>query len=87
MLTILKFYSTTCIPCKVLKPILEKLQQEFENRFKVVEVNVESDYALVTTHNVMSVPTLIFLKNGKEVDRYVGSISYDRLKDALIKHL
>jgi thioredoxin 1 len=93
MLTILKFYSTTCAPCRVLNPILHDLQEEYPQRFNLVEINVDNlsfEKDLPTTaetYNIMSVPTLIFLKDTKEIDRLTGSISKSKLQETLKKYI
>lgn len=87
MLTILKFYSTTCVPCKLLKPVLEQLQVDLENKFEIIEINVEKDYESTATYNIMSVPTLIVLKDNKEVDRCIGAVSLGRLKEFVQRNL
>ena len=77
---ILKFYTDTCMPCKVVGKILDKLEG-----VKVTPVNAVADenIAIVSEYNVFSTPTLVFLKEGKEVDRITGMTNESKIKAIL----
>lgn len=66
------FYATWCGPCKMLSPIIAQIADEYADRVKVCKVNVDESQALALKYNIMSVPTLIFLKNGEAVKSCVG---------------
>jgi len=66
------FFAPWCGPCKMLTPEIDALEQEYQDRALVVKVNVDDLPDLAGKYNVMSVPTLIVLKDGKEVNRIVG---------------
>ena len=69
-LNLMYFTGTYCAPCKVLKPILEKIS--LDEKYVIGKVDVDDNNELVEQYNIMSVPTLIFLKDGKEVLRKIG---------------
>lgn len=71
-LVLIDFYATWCGPCKMLSPIIAQIADEYADRVKVCKVNVDESQALALKYNIMSVPTLIFLKNGETVKSCVG---------------
>lgn len=71
-LVLIDFYATWCGPCKMLSPIIAQIADEYADRVKVCKVNVDESQALALKYNIMSVPTLIFLKNGEAVKSCVG---------------
>lgn len=69
---LLDFWASWCGPCKMLSPVIDSLAQQFEGKVLVGKVNVDEEPELARQFGVMSIPTVVFLKNGKEVDRKVG---------------
>ena len=70
------FYANWCGPCKMLSPILEKLEE-----IKVLKVNVDENPELARKYGVMSIPCLILFDKGKELKRNVGFIPENKLKE------
>lgn len=71
--TIAEFGSSTCIPCKQMKPILEKLAAEYEGKLNVVIVEVYDQRELTQQYGIMAIPTqIVFDSSGKEITRHVG---------------
>ena len=66
------FFASWCGPCKMLTPEVEALGTEYQGKALVVKVNVDDLPELASKYSVMSVPTLLILKNGQEVSRLVG---------------
>jgi thioredoxin len=84
---VLKFYSDTCPPCRQLAPILNKLAEEYASRVKTLAVNIGNTPEIAEPFAVRAVPTVLFLKGGKEVDRLVGlhpESDYRKAWDALL---
>jgi thioredoxin 1 len=77
------FWATWCGPCKMLAPVLEEIAGELAGRVKVVKVNVEESRELVGQFRIMSVPTLVLLKEGKELTRITGYLPKEELLDKL----
>lgn len=66
------FYADWCGPCKMMAPIVEELAKDLEEKAKVGKINVDENSDIAVEYNVMSIPTLIIFKNGKEEKRLVG---------------
>ena len=84
---LIDFSAEWCGPCKAVAPVVEKLAQEFSGRLEVYTVDIDRDPALAARHGVMSVPTLLVLKDGKTVERIVGAASEKDLRKKLEPHL
>ena len=66
------FYADWCGPCKIMAPVVEELARELQGKAKVGKINVDENQDLAMEYNVMSIPTLIIFKEGKEFKRFVG---------------
>lgn len=64
---LLDFYATWCAPCKTLSPVLDTLEN-----ITVLKIDIEDNDELAELHQIRSVPTLVYLKNGKEINKTVG---------------
>ncbi|MGN1276255.1 MAG: thioredoxin [Floccifex sp.] len=71
-LVLVDFFATWCGPCKMLAPVLEKVQQTLNDKVKIVKVDVDQSPDLAAKFGVMAVPTMILFKNGKQVDAFSG---------------
>ncbi len=68
------FYADWCGPCKMMSPVIDKLSDEYAGRIKVGKVNVDENSELAMKYGIMSIPNMVFFKNGEVVDRVVGAI-------------
>lgn len=68
------FWATWCGPCQMVLPIIEEIANE-EGSIKVCKVNVDEEMELARKYRVMSIPTLLVFKDGKEIKREVGAKS------------
>lgn len=66
------FWAEWCEPCKALAPTLDEIAEELPAGMKICKVNVDENQALAQEFRVMSIPTVIFFKNGEAVHRFVG---------------
>ena len=73
------FYANWCGPCKMLAPILEKV----DSNLKVVKVDVDAFEKLAKEYGIMSIPTLVLFENGKEIKRNIGFISKEQIENFL----
>lgn len=71
-ISMIDFWATWCMPCQALLPVIEELGQQLEGTVKVGKVNVDENRELTKEFRVMSIPTVIFFKDGVEVERLVG---------------
>ena len=79
------FWASWCGPCRMLGPVIEDLAGQYEGKAVVGKVNVDDEQELAIRYGVMSIPTVIFFKDGKEIDRKVGVMpasAYTQVLDA-----
>lgn len=74
------FYADWCGPCKMLSPVVDSVANENED-IKVVKVNVDNAQDLAIKYQVMSIPTLVVIKNGQEINRSVGVVSKSQIEE------
>lgn len=79
------FYATWCPPCKALAPIVEEIEKENAD-IKFLKINVDDEQELAIEYGIISVPTLVFIKNGEPIDKSVGLISKKELQAFLNKN-
>lgn len=77
------FWATWCGPCKRLGPIIEELAAEYDGKAIVGKCDIEENDELTEQFGIMNVPTVVFLKDGKEVDRVVGLAMKNVYQDKL----
>ena len=83
-LVVVDFWADWCGPCKMLGPTVETLAERYDGKVRVGKVNVDADPELARHFGVMSIPTVIFLKGGRELARKVG-VMPEAVYDALIQ--
>lgn len=83
--TLKDFYADWCGPCKTQDPILEDLEDEWDERFEVEKVNVDEEQDIANEYQVRSLPTLIIENDSGVVERFVGVTQRDDLETALEK--
>ncbi len=66
------FYADWCVPCRMLAPVVEQLEEEMAGDLVVGKLNVDENSDIAATYKVMSIPTLILFKDGKEAGKLVG---------------
>jgi thioredoxin 1 len=66
------FYAEWCGPCKMAAPIIDKLSVEYAGKVIITKLDVDAENALAGQYGVMSIPTVLMFKDGKEVDRKIG---------------
>ncbi len=80
---VIKFSAQWCGPCRRMQPIFEDLSKEFADKYAFVEVDIDAAASLTDEYNVKGVPTIVIIKDGKEVGRQVGAQSKDALKNTI----
>ena len=86
-LVIVDFWATWCGPCRMLSPLLDEVEAEMEDKVEVVKVNVDDADDIAMRFRIMSIPTLLFFKNGEMVDRSVGAMPKSALVDKINANL
>lgn len=80
--TLVDFWAEWCQPCKILGPIVEEFGEEYKDKVKVVKMDVDANPETPGKFNILSIPTLIFFKNGQPEKTMVGVQSKEQLKQA-----
>jgi thioredoxin 1 len=81
------FWAPWCGPCRAIAPVLDELASEYKGKVIVAKVNVDENRKLAGNHGVMSIPTMILFKNGKVMDKLIGLVPKERLKELMDKAL
>jgi len=82
-IVLIDFYADWCGPCQTLLPTIHKLAEEFEGDVTIKKVNVDQNGELAAQFEVRSIPTLVYLNNGKEIGRQNGLITEGQLREQL----
>lgn len=82
---LIDFWATWCMPCQMVTPVIEALAQEYSGKLKVGKVNVDKEGELAAKYSVMSIPALLFFKNGQVVDSVIGAVPKEYLIDRINK--
>lgn len=81
------FSAVWCGPCQMMGPVLEGMSAEYAGKAKIVKVDIDESMDLAQKYQVMSVPNMIFFKEGHPVDAVIGAVPADYLKEKLEKLL
>lgn len=69
------FWATWCGPCQMISPIIEQIADEYVEKMPVVKIDIDQNSELAEEYKIMSIPTVILFKDGKEIQRLVGAKS------------
>lgn len=83
---IVDFYATWCGPCRMMAPVLEDIDEEFNNEINIVKIDVDEVGELASEFMVSSIPTLLFIKDKEVIATQVGYIPAKSLKKAIEKY-
>lgn len=80
------FWAEWCAPCRQLKPLLEKLADEYAGAFRLAKVDTEAEMQLAAIFGIRSLPTVVLLKEGQMIDGFMGALPENAIREFLAKH-
>lgn len=86
-LVLVDLWAEWCGPCKMMEPVLEEIAGEMEESLQVVKIDIDQNQETPMKFNVMNIPTLLFFKDGKEVDRVIGAVPKKQLVKKIENYL
>src|SRR3982075_3924151 len=86
-LLLVDFWAPWCGPCRAISPVLEALERDEAGRLRVAKVNVDEEPALAGRYEIRSIPTILFVKEGRVVDTVVGAVTRATLDAKVAMHL
>lgn len=84
---VIDFWAEWCGPCRMVSPIVDELAAEYEGKVVIGKCDVEQNDEITMKYGVRNIPTIIFLKDGQQVDKQVGAASKEALKAKIEKLL
>jgi len=86
-LILVDFWAEWCGPCRMVAPILEDLAVEYEGRMTVTKLNVDENRQTAARFGISSIPTILFFKDGSQVEQVIGALPKSAIKTKIQQHL
>ncbi len=83
MPVVVDFWAPWCGPCKIVSPVIDELAKEYEGKIKIGKVNVDENNKTSSQYGIMSIPSIVFFKNGKPVKTMIGAQSKENYKQEI----
>lgn len=80
---VIDFWATWCGPCRMISPILDELSTTYNDKVTIVKCDVEEADSVAAQFGIRNVPTLLFFKDGKQVDKLVGAASKSKIEEKI----
>ena len=81
------FWAPWCGPCRMVGPVISEIAEEYDGKIKVCKVNVDEEGELAAANAVVSIPTVVLIKDGKVAGKLVGARSFDDYADLIDANL
>ncbi len=86
-LTVIDFFAEWCMPCLMMAPILDEVEEKFKGKINFAKINVDDNSEIASKYGVMSIPTFVIFKDGKEIERFTGAMTSEQFEENLGKFL
>ncbi len=86
-LVVVDFWAEWCVPCRRVAPILEELSMEYSGKVSFYKVNVDENPELASKYKISSIPTMVVFKDGQPIDKIIGALPKNTIKESIDKHL
>ena len=87
MPVVVDFYADWCGPCKMMAPIIDELANEFDGKVRVGKLNTDENRGIAGKYNIMSIPTILFIKDGVVVEQVMGAVPKTVVQEKINKML
>ncbi len=84
---VVDFWAPWCGPCKILSPLLEKLEKEYKNQFVLVKINIDENKKTAKTFGITSIPSVKMIRDGKVVAEFAGALGEEVIREWLDRNL
>ncbi|MCL2294558.1 MAG: thioredoxin [Spirochaetes bacterium] len=84
---IVDFYANWCGPCRALGPILDSISENYQGKLGFYKIDVDKENKLAGQYNVMTIPVVMFFKNGEKTDSFTGAIPKDKIISFIEKNI
>lgn len=85
-LLVVDFWAEWCGPCKKVSPVVDEVAEEYADSVDIRKCDVEDNPETCDRFGIMNIPTILFIKNGEMVDRHVGTLKKEQLKELIEKN-
>jgi len=86
-LTVVDFWAEWCGPCRAISPIIEELSKQYDGKVKIGKLNVDQNPDIGVNYGITSIPAILFIKDGKVVDKQMGAAPKSILEKKIQLHL
>lgn len=86
-LILVDFWAEWCGPCRMVAPVLEELAGEYDGQITVAKLNVDENRQVSTRFGIRSIPTILFFKDGAQVEQLIGAMPKSAIKTKIQQHL